>query len=241
MDHEARLKAFAQSVILRMTGKHMDADDLNGEEGAAYLLELVDWVNQFLDEIELEADWNYVRELDAELGTVSAPTSSLSLPPGVRKLAVAEHRPLRIYQDGTPVSVWDVVRPNMISATRDTYPLRERVTYVSKNVVFSRPLNEGELGGTVMADVINKIPRIVYTDGGADNDTSVLDLVEPKQLLVLGVAKNATLPDFVRGGISPSLVQQYADLLGKAIGENNATATSDEVERDDYSGLGGLY
>lgn len=235
-----KMKAFAQSVILAMTGKHMDVEDIDGEEGAAYLLELVDWCNQLIDEIELEADWNFVRELQAEIGTVATLSQQFPLLPTMRKLAVNEHRPLHILQDDTPVSTWDVVKPSMITALRSEYPIRERVTYVSKNIVFSRSLNEGELGGTVVADVINRIPRLVYTDGGVDNDTQVLDLIEPRLLLVLGVAKNATLPDFVRGGISPSLVQKYVDILGKAVAENDATAASEMVERDDYSAITGV-
>lgn len=240
MTDEQKMKALAQSVTLAMTGKHMDTEDLDSEEGAQFLIELVDWVNQLIDELELEADWNFVTELNKVIGTVSGITQTLPLPAGARKLAVREHRPLHIKQDGTPVSTWDVVRPAMITSSRDGYPLRDRVTFVGKNIVFSRDLNDGELNGEVVADVINKIPRLVYSEGGLDNNLDVLDLIEPRQLLVFGVAKNATLPDFVRGKISPSLVQKYADVLGKAVAENEATGTGDTYESEDLN-YGGTY
>ena len=242
MTDEAVMKAFAQSVTLAMTGKQMDADDLDSEDGDQFILELVDWTNQFVDEIELETDWNSVTELDKEIGIVASAIQTFPLPVGSRKLGVHEHRPLRILQDGTAVSTWDVVRPAMISARRDGYPLNSRVTFVGKNIVFSRDLNDNELGGTVLADVVNKMPRLAYTKGveGTPNDLSILELVEPRQLLVLGVAKNATLPNFVRGKISPSLVQKYADVLGKAVAENEATGTGDVYESEDMN-YGGVY
>lgn len=242
MTDEETMKKFAQSVILAMTGKHMDQEDLDSEDGAQFIVELVDWTNQFIDELELETDWNFVTELNKTIGTVSGATQTFPLPAGTRKLAVNEHRPLHITQDGTPVSTWDIVRPAMISAQRDWYPLRDRVTFVGKNVVFSRDLNDNELGGEVVSDVVGRIPRLVYVAGQpeVDNDLQVLELIEPRQLLIFGVAKNATLPNFVRGKISPSLVQKYADVLGKAVAENEATGTGDTYEGDDIS-IGGVY
>lgn len=242
MNDEARMKKFAQSVMLAMTGKHMDVEDLDSEDGERFVVELVDWTNQFIDEIELETDWNFVTELNRLIGTVTAPVQALPLPAGTRKLAVNEHRPLHITQDGTPVSTWDIVRPAMISSHRGWYPLRDRVTFVGKNIVFSRDLNDTEMDGEVIADVINKIPRMIYVKGQSDseNNLEILDLVEPTQLLVFGVAKNATLPNFVRGKISPSLTQKYTDLLGKAVAENEATSTGDTYTGDEIN-IGGTY
>lgn len=243
MNDRKTMEKLAQSVTLAMTGKQMDQADLESEDGVDFIVALVDWVNQWIDEVELEADWNAVIELNKEIGTVSGLTQTFPLPAGVRKLAVNEHRPLHITQDDTPVSTWDVVRPAMISSSRnDGYPLRDRATFVGKNVVFSRDLNDNELSGTVVADVVNRIPRLQYTIGveGAPNDLSVLELIEPRQLIVFGVAKNATLPNFVRGKISPSLVQKYTDILGKAVAENEATGTADTYTGDDIN-IGGIY
>lgn len=243
MTDKEKMNKFAQSVTLAMTGKHMDVEDLESEDGIQWITELVDWTNQFIDELELEADWNYVTELGAVIGTVSSPTQTFPLPAGARKLAVREHRPLHITQDGTPVSTWDVVRPADISSSKYSLPLRERVSYVGRNIVFSRSLNDNEMGGEVLADIVNKIPRLEYTIGqeGGTNDLEVLDLVEPRTLLVLGVAKNATLPNFVRGKLSPSLTQKYSDVLSKAVLENNASASASYYEGEDLSSYGGLY
>lgn len=242
MTDEQTMKALAQSVILAMTGKHMDTEDLDSEDGAQFIVELVDWANQWIDEVELETDWNFVIELNKLIGTATVPAQTLPLPAGTRKLAVNEHRPLFIKQDGTPVSTWDIVRPAMISSSRnDGYPLRDRVTFVGKNVVFSRDLNDGEMNGEVIADVVNKIPRLAYVAGApSGNDLQVLELIEPRQLMIFGIAKNATLPNFVRGKISPSLVQKYADVLGKAVAENEATGTGDTYDVEDMN-YGGTY
>lgn len=235
MTDEQKLKAFAQSVILAMTAKHMDQEDLDGEEGTQWIKELIDWTNQYVSgELELADDWNDVRENNAVIGTVAAPADTFTLPEGARKLAVNEHRPLKILQDGSPISIWDVVKPSMITASRDEWPIRERVSYVRRQVIFSRSLNENEIGGQVVADILHHFPVL------ANDNTELLDY-DLRSLIVLGVAKNATLPDFVRGGISPSLGQKYADMLETAMEENWATAASDYYEGDNFSQIRGVY
>lgn len=243
MTDEQKMQAFAQKVIVTMTGKRMDIEDLESEDGDRFIEELVDATNMAVDELEVETDWNFVTDIDKLIGSVSTAADTFPLPAGARKLSVREHRPLHITQDGTPVSTWDVVRPRDISTTRTGYPLRDRVTYVGKKIIFSRPLNDNELGGEVVADVVNYIPRLVYVKGQAEasNNLDVLELIEPTKLLVLGIAKDLTLPDFVRGKISPSLSEKYADLLGKVVAENDTTATGDTYEGDDLSSLGGGY
>lgn len=91
-----------------------------------------------------------------------------------------------------------------------------------------------------MADVIDYIPRLEAAVDGQYN-ADMLDLVTPKQLIILGVAKNATLPDIVQGGISPSLTQKYNDLLQKAILENNKTAEVYTVERESFDFIRGVW
>jgi hypothetical protein len=106
---------------------------------------------------------------------------------------------------------------------------------IGRTVVFSRAFTEQEVGGTIHADVINRMPKL------AIDDTELLELVEPLQLIVLGVAKNSTLPDIVQGEISPALAQKYADLLQKAVAENNVSAEADYIERDDFSYVRGVF
>lgn len=232
MSDEEVLQAFVQSVYLARYGRYLD--DITDEDGVAEIAKTIDWTNQFLDELEEEADWQYVRENDKEIGTIASATDTFNLPEDARKLAVDENRPLVIMQDGSIVSEWDVVDPKNITE-RSSSVNQKRVTFVNNKIVFSRALNDQEIGGTVVADVINSIPRL------AEDDVDILELVKPKQLLILGVAKNATLPDIVGGGLSPSFAQKYSDLLDKAKMENDAAAVAVTAIRDDYSHIGGVY
>lgn len=233
MTDEQLIQAYAQSIYLVRADRYFE-DIGTTTEGAEYIAQVIDYTNQLLDEIEVEADWNYLREQDLVLGTIASPTQTFALPSDVRKLIVNEDRPLVIMQDGTIVSSFDVVDPNQISNPRD-HNTKDRVTVVNGTILFSRPLTEIEQGGAVMADVLHVMPRL------ATDDATLLSLVKPKQLLVLGVAKNATLPNIIQGGISPSLTQKYGDLLEKAVAENNATAASYYAGAEDYSYIGGLY
>lgn len=234
MTEEEKIKAFAQKVILTQTGKHMDIDDINGEEGEVYILALIDWVNLFTGELELETDWQYLRDNESNIGTIASYDNIISLPDGVRKLVVNGHRPLTIRQGDAIISTWDVVSPNVITQQPED-PYRGRVATINNKVVFSRRLDDTELGGTVHADIIRFMPQL------AANDASVISLIRPTRLLALGVAKDATLPDFVRGGISPSLGQKYADLLEKAVDENEASTMAEEMIGEDFGRIRGVY
>jgi hypothetical protein len=226
-----QVQAFAQSVYLAKNNRYFD--DITSDDGVEFVNQTMDWANQFAEELELETDWNYLRQTGYSLGTVSTATQTIEMPSDVRKLVVDEYRPLQILQDGTSVSDWDVVPPSLITDPNNL-STRNRVTVVNNTIVFSRSLNENELGGIISADVIGFMPKLSLTD------ISLLTTIKPKQLLILGVAKNSTLPDIVQGGLSPSLVQKYNDLLDKAIAENDATAAAATAPRDDYGYIGGI-
>lgn len=232
-----RIKAFANSVYLATRNKYYD--DFTTEDGVIYLAQIVDWINQYLDELEMETDedgnpidWDFARRNDVIIGRISATNQRFSLNDGILRLVVDENRPLVIMQDGTIISHWNVVPANIITRTNTTDNL---VSVVNGVALFSRPLNETELGGNVVADVIDILPRVT------DRDTTILDTVKPKQLLILGVAKNATLPDITQGGISPSLTQKYADLLSGAKAKNSVSSISGSITREDFSNIGGVY
>lgn len=227
-----KVKEFAQSVYLTQNNRYFD--DIDSDDGTQFVNQVVDWTNLLLDELELEADWIYTRENDSDVGSVTIATPTLDLPEEVRKLVTDEHRPLTIQQDGIVISTWDVVSPNLITdPSRATN--RDRVTVVNRKILFSRPLKDTEEAGTVIADVINFIPRLTT------KNAATIDSVQPKQLLVLGVAKNATLPDIVQGGISPSFVQKYTELLEKAKAENDMSSVAEDLVRDDFGYIGGIY
>ena len=235
MTPQERMTAFAQSVYLTKNNRYYD--DITEEDGQTYIAQTVDWLTLLLDELEREADWNCVRNWDAEIGVITVPgQQTFDLPADARKLVVDEERPLVIMHDNTVVASFEVVDPNQI--TKRTTSTKDRVTVVRKKIIFSRPLKDTEVGGTIVADTVSPLPRPVIT--GPSPQVDIFDIFEPMQLLVLGVAKNATLPDIVQGPLSPSYVQKYGDLLEKTVMENNASSTSDEVVRDDYSYIGGI-
>jgi len=232
MNNQDRINKFAQSIHLSMFGRYID--DIEEEEGQRKVAQTLDWTNQFIDELEQEADWNYVRRNQAQLGTISSLSQTFSLSDEIRKLVADENRPLVITQDGTPVSEWLVVNPNQITEP-SLNPITNRVTTVNRSLIFSRQLKETEIGGGIFADVVDFIPRLSI------DDVDVLDLVKPQLLLILGVAKNATLPDIVQGGLSPSFAQKYNEILEQAKAENRLSSVSNTVVRDNYTYIGGIY
>lgn len=230
--NKTRILEIAQRIYLAKNNRYNDVD---GDELDDFIDQTIDWINQFLPELELEADWAYLRANRQSLGKVTTVNAvSLRLPDTVRKLVISPYRDLVILQDGTIVSRFALVRPNQI-ADPNSFETRDRATVIGRNVILSRPLNEQELGGTVQADVINYIPRVSL------RDVEAFDVVDPLQLVVLGVAKNSTLPDIVQGGISNALTQKYTDMLQKAVAENDLSSITDDALVEDFGNIGGVW
>jgi hypothetical protein len=225
-----KIQQFAQDVYL--TRYNREIDDIEDEDGIAEVAKTVRWLNLFLPELDKEADWNFMRNYAAEIGSAAADTHIYPLPEGARKLAVDDNRPLVIMQGDVVVSRWEVVDPNQIT-TRKTVN-DQRVTVVRKKLIFSRPFKDYEVGGTIIADTIEPLPKL------SEEDVEVLDIEEVYHLLVLGTAKNATLPDIRQGGLTPSFVQKYGDELEKAQAENAESSASDEAVYDDLGYIGGV-
>lgn len=240
MTAEQRLNQFVQDVYLTRYNRFID--DITDEDGLIEVQKTVRYANMFIEEIRDETDpdgrpvdWDFLRENDEEIGTISSTSQIFELPDEVYRLVVDAERPLILMFDGSIIARFEVVDANQLSR-RVTGVIPDRVTVVNNNLVFSRLFSDYEIGSTVVADTIHDIPELVATPPRV----TLLDTV-PYQLLVLGVAKNATLPDIVQGGLSPSFVQKYADELKKAITKNSISSTSDEVVRDDYGSIAGIY
>lgn len=222
----------AQSAYLVVTGNY---NDVEGSELTEFLDKTSDWCNQLTEEIELEADWNYLRTNDFSFGTVlAAGTQTIELPDEVRKIVTSPYRDLVLTQDGSTVARFKTVHPNQI-ADPSNPEARDRVTTINRTLVFSRPFTAEEVGAQISCDVLAPMPQLTMSD------IEVLEIVKPYQLLVLGIAKNMSLPDLVRGGTSPSFVQKYNDLLQKAVLENNATAESYDIDRESLSFVTGIW
>lgn len=233
MTDEERLQEFVNDVYLTRFNRFID--DITDEEGIVEVQKTVRFANMFCDELENETDWNFSRVPDQSLGTIATVDQVFDLPAGVLRLVTNTERPLILKQGDSIVSRFEVVDANQITQ-RSTYYPGDRVASVGGSLVFSREFTDYEIGATVEADVINSLPRL-----SADPvSITLLDTVKPYSLLVLGVAKNATLPDIVQGGLSPSFVQKYGDLLENAIVENDKSSTADEAIYDDYGYIGGV-
>lgn len=230
---EQRILELAQSIALTRTSRYSDVED--EIERNEFLDQTIDWVNQYIQELELETDWNYVRENDRVISTsLVIGEHKVPLPEGVQRLIISSDRDISIVQDGTTISTFGLVAPNQIA--NPTNPeTRDRATVVGRQVILSRPLTDQEAGAELRADAVNYIPRL------SRDNVEMLDLVEPVQLIVLGVAKNWSLPDIVQGGISPNLAQKYNDLLQRAVARNNETSQAYDAYGDDFSYIGGIW
>ena len=222
----------AQSIYLAKNNRYNDVED---EELDGFLAETIDWVNQYTQELELEADWNYLRTNRNLIATIVDPLiQTYPLPTEVRTVVVSPYRDVVIESGGVVISHFVMVNPNQISDPNDPYA-GDRATVINRQLILSRPLTDNEVGGELRADTIDTMPQL------AIDDATLLTLVRPQQLIVLGVAKNATLPDIVQGGISPSLTQKYNDLLQKAVAMNNATAEALEVPTENFNFIRGVW
>lgn len=226
------ITALAQSIYLAQNGRY---NDVEGSDLTDFLNKTIDWVNQYGEELELETDWNYLRKNDNTLGTITDKTvQSYALPTTVRTVVVSPYRDVKLTHDGTTVATFTMVNPNQIADPTDL-ETHDRATVINGKLILSRQLKDTEVGASIVADTIDFMPKLTMTD------TTLLTLVKPRQLIVLGVAKNATLPDIIQGGISPSLAQKYKDLLDKAIAMNDATAEALEVPSENFSFIRGVY
>lgn len=239
MSPKAQLQAFAQSIYLTIKNRYFD--DIEGEDGVVFVNQMIDWTNMFLDELENETDttggmvdWWFSREAAFPLGTATEGEASVPVPTSVDRLITDEQRYVLIQQGDSTVSRWAVVHPRDIT-NRSNRVTEDMCAVVGTSLVFSRAFNDTEGNGSVVGDVITRLPRLSTTN------VKVLSIVRPKQLLILGVAKNATLPDIVQGKLSPSYAQKFSDLLQGAIARSNATSVAAQASRESFSDVRGIY
>lgn len=240
MSPQKQLEAFANSVYMRI--KNRPYDDLSSIDGQAYIAQIIDFANGFIDELEIEVnpngqpvDWKWSELLDAPLGIATAGRSSITMPATYLNLIANESRYVQILQDGSPVSNWLVVSPNQITSQKRRYTEPMVCLTGSGVLTFSRPFNANENNGSITGDVTTPFPRL------SGSNVKIFNIVKPRELLVLGTAKNVSLPDIVKGSLSPALAQKYNNLLANTIARNAVSGSSDEIDREDFSGVGGVY
>jgi hypothetical protein len=225
-------------------------DDLNSTDGQTYLLQVVDWANEFIDELETEVnsdgavvDWIWVRQLAVTLGT--AVTNGTQVPwddTSYNNLVASTERFVQVLStDGTRVLAnFTVVAPDDMS--NDSSRLTQDLCcVVNGNINFSRPFTSGENNGIIVGDVTGYLPRIQTTIGTnglvVATNVDIFKTVKPLLLLKLGTVKNSILPDIVMGGLNPSYQQKYNDLLTNAISRSEASALAPTADYDDLQGV----
>jgi len=226
----AEITELAQEIYVARKNR---TNNVTGPRLTAFLDTTIIQINQFLSELDKETYWNWVRTNDYALATATSATS-YALPATYRTIVKDEDRPLYIVKNDVIVSVWDVVAPSQLK-NAGLLDNPNRVSLIARNVKFSRALTDAEIGGTITVDVVEYLPKISYTN------IDVLSLVDPRELITLGVVKNQTLPDVVQGGLTPSYTQKYADLLNGAKAENEMTSTASTATAENLSGIQGVW
>lgn len=241
-DPTADVTNFAQAVYLQT---HGITNDVTGTDLTDFLNNTITWTNYFASELELKADWKYLLTTDNNLGTVAANTKTYTLANTIRKPVYNPQRMLTIQQDGAIVSRWTLVDPDQINGDPRVNGINSAgATYFGPNyamvvdgvLTLSRVPFDYEVNGTLVADTIAWMPQLSLTD------STLLTLVTPPKLLVLGVAKDQLPPDLVRGGLATLIETRYNGLLADAIKDNGGSSLDDESMPDDLGNVvNGIY
>ncbi len=210
-------------------------NDDTGDDLTTFQNDFIRGFNLWLDEYETEAYWNQLRTDDYELATINNTTTySFELPDEYRTPIVNQNKYLKFMVDGTPVAEFALVEPSQRQVD-DRYDNPNRATFVGRNIVLSRAPRPEEVGAKIVLDVIQYMPRLTRTDDSA------IGLLFSKQLAVLGVAKNSSLANLTKVSLSPSFAQKYKNELDKALAINNASTEIDEMRRDNFGYVGGVW
>lgn len=87
----------------------------------------------------------------------------------------------------------------------------------------------------MVLDVVLLFPKLTRTD------SSVLTWIYNGTIATVGVSKNVTLSDVTKIALSPSFTQKYSNELSKALTINNASNEIDDMRRDNYGNIGGIW
>lgn len=252
----AKMQAFAQSCYKMIKNRYYD--DLTSSDGQLFFSGVIDWLNEFIDELEFTInsdgepiDWIWVRQYGVNLGT-AVYTDGKTLPniswdPSVyNNLCAGGDRFVQILDpnDNTRVLAnFVVVAPAEMSnnTQRNRFDM---CTRVGEAIYFSRPFRQAENNGPIVGDTTAYLPRVTTVLGGNGlitvTNADIFSTVKPLTLLKLGTVKNSILPDIVQGGLNPSYTQKFNDLLTNAINRSEASAVAPTADYDDFTYVGGI-
>lgn len=223
----------AQDVYYTVNGV---VNDDTGDDLTQFQDDFIRAFNLWKDEFETEAYWAKLRVDDYTLATIADTTTySFTLPDDYRTPVINQNKWLKVVlNDGTVISKFKMVDPNQRQVD-DSWEHPDRAAFVGRNVVLSRAPKDTEVGATLVLDVVEYLPPLTRTDDDA------IALLPNKQLAVLGVAKNTSLSNVVKIALSPSFAQKYNNELQKAIAENNLSTEIDDMQRDNYGYINGIW
>jgi hypothetical protein len=222
----------AQSTYYTVNGV---TNDDEGEDLTQFQNDFIMGFNLWKDEFETEAYWSKLRVDDYTLATISDTTTySFTLPDEYRTPVINQNKYLKLVSNDIVIAEFKMVDPNQRQVD-DGWDRPDRAAFVGRKIVLSRPPKDVEVGATIVLDVVEYLPPL------ARNDASAIELLPNKQLAVLGVAKNTSLANVVKVSLSPSFAQKYKNELDKAIAENNLSTEIDEMQRDSYGYIGGVW
>lgn len=227
------IQNLAQDTYLTINGV---TNDDEGEDLTTFQNDFIRSFNLWKDEFETETYWLNLRIDDYTLTTIADTTTySFALPDDYRTPVVNQNRYLKfVLDDGTVISKFKMVDPSQ-RIVDDAFYNPDRAAFVGRNIVLSRPPKDTEVSATIVLDVVQFMPPLTRSD------SSAIDLLPNKQLAVLGIAKNTSLANVVKVSLSTSFTQKYNNELQKAIAQNNVTTELDEIQRDDYSYINGIW
>lgn len=233
------IQDLAQDVYFSINGAE---NDDTGDDLTLFQNNFIRAFNLWVREYETEAYWHVARVNDFVLATIADTTTfSFVLPTIYRTPIFEQNKYLKfILADGTIISKFAMVNPDQRQVDSDI-DRPDRATFMEAGrggggtIVLSRAPKAEEVGAQMVLDVVKLFPKLTTTD-----DT-VLSWIYNDTVANLGIAKNMTLSDVTKIALSPSFAQKYSNELNKALNINNASNEVDDMDRDDYSYIGGTW
>lgn len=231
---------YAQDQYFTVNGAE---NDDTGDDLVLFQNNYIRGFNLWLDEYETETYWNKARENDYELAVIADTTTfAFTLPATYRTPVFDQNKEVKFIVDGTVIARFKLVDPNQRQVDEDI-ERPDRATFLPAGsigtgggtIVLSRAPRDEEVGASVVLDVVKMFPRLTR-----DDDT-VLTWIYSKQIATLGISKNVSLSDVTKVSLSPSFAQKYNNELNKAVNANMASNEIDEMQRDNFSNIGGIW
>lgn len=233
------IRDLAQDVYFSINGAINDDTD---EDAAEFEDNFIRSFNLWVREYEGEADWRVARVNGYELATIADTTTfSFTLPAEFRKPVYNQNKYVKfVLNDGTVITKFRLVDPNQLQDDSDLErPARATFLDNGRNgggtIVLSRAPKDEEVGAKIVLDVVKFFPKLTRADG------TVLDWIYSNQIATLGIAKNQTLADVTKATLSPAFAQKYTNELNKAMNANMSSTEIDEMQGEDFSGIGGIW